>query len=55
MKDDIGKINESLAKALCHNLTVLIKEAYVNGIDLEFDDAAHLFPRLHTKSRKMAT
>lgn len=52
LKNEVGQLNEALAMVLCHNICVLIRESYENGISTEFDDAAHLFPRLHINSGK---
>jgi transposase len=49
MKNEVAQVNEALAKLLCHNICVLIREAYETGIDLNFEKSAHLFPVLHTK------
>jgi transposase len=35
-RTQIGQTNEILAKCLCHNLCVLIQEAFEIGIDLNF-------------------
>jgi len=34
---------------LCHNICVLIKEAFQNGVSTEFGELAHLLPELHIK------
>ena len=46
MKGEVGQVNEALAMVLCYNITVLVREAFENGITAEFGDAAHLFPSL---------
>ena len=50
MKGEVGQVNEALAMLLCHNICVLVKEAFQNGISAEFGESAHFFPRLHIKS-----
>jgi hypothetical protein len=47
MKGEVGQVNEALAMLLCHNICVLVKEAFQNGISTEFGETAHLFPALH--------
>ncbi|MBI1972839.1 transposase [Candidatus Woesearchaeota archaeon] len=37
-KSPLGQENEILAKCLCHNVCVLIQEAYEIGIDLKFEE-----------------
>ena len=39
-KTDVGQTNELLAKCLCHNLCVLIQEAFEIGIELDFKKCA---------------
>jgi len=39
-KTETGQANEMLAKCLCHNLCVLIQEAYELGIDINFEKSA---------------
>lgn len=41
-KDEIGQTNEILAKCLCHNLCVLIQEAFELGIDINFQKCAEI-------------
>lgn len=52
LKSEVGQVNEALARVLCHNLCVLIKEFCEGNADLEFKDFAHLFPSLHTNEVK---
>ena len=46
-KNEAAQVNEALAMLLCHNICVLVKEAFESGITAEFAESAHLFPRLH--------
>lgn len=46
-KNEVAQVNEALAKLLCHNICVLVREAYENGISTEFE---HKFFCLNTKS-----
>jgi hypothetical protein len=39
-KSETGQTNELLAKCLCHNLCVLIQEAYELGISIDFEKCA---------------
>lgn len=51
LKGEAGQVNEALAMLLCHNICVLIREAFENGTSTSFDDVAHLFPSLHIKAK----
>jgi transposase len=42
-KSDIGRENEVLCKALCHNICVLIQETFELGIKVDFQEAAPEF------------
>jgi len=53
LKNEIGQTNEALAKVLCHNITVLIQEAFEGNAKLGFQELAHLFTDLHINSEKM--
>jgi transposase len=46
-KNEAAQVNEALAMLLCHNICVLVREAFENGIIAEFEQSAHLFPSLH--------
>jgi len=48
LKNEVGQVNEALAKVLCHNICVLIRELHENGVAIDLRSAAHLFPNLHT-------
>jgi transposase len=48
-KTEVGQINETLSRILCHNITVLIKEYYTNCTEPEFQKYAHLFDALNIK------
>ncbi|MEM0372875.1 MAG: transposase [archaeon] len=50
LKNEIGKTNEALARVLCHNICVLIKESYGLGIELDFRELAQKIPQLHIKA-----
>ena len=50
LKNEIGQTNEALAKVLCHNITVLIQEAFEGNAQLGFSELAHLLPGLHINS-----
>jgi len=50
LKNEIGQTNEALAKVLCHNITVLIHEAFEGNAKLGFRELAHLLPDLHINS-----
>jgi len=52
LKNEIGQINEALAKVLCHNMTVLIHEAFEGNAKIRFNELAHLVSSLHIKSIK---
>lgn len=52
LKSEVGQVNEALAMLLCHNICVLVKEAFQNGISAEFEQTAHLFPNLHINSTR---
>jgi len=52
LKNEVGQINEALAKVLCHNITVLIHEAFEGNAKLGFQELAHLLPDLHINSMK---
>ena len=52
LKNEVGQVNEALARVLCHNICVLIKEFCEGNATLEFEDFAHLFPNLHIKEVK---
>lgn len=54
LKNEIGQINEALAKVLCHNITVLIHEAFEGNTRLGFQELAHLLPDLHIHSREFS-
>ena len=41
-RTETGQFNEILAKCLCHNLCVLIQEAFELGIDLNFEKCANI-------------
>ncbi|MFH1133508.1 MAG: transposase [Nanoarchaeota archaeon] len=41
-RSEVGQANEILAKCLCHNLCVLIQEAFEQGIDLDFKKCAEI-------------
>jgi len=45
-KSEVGQVNELLAKCLCHNLCVLIQEAFEIGIELNFKKCAK-YPIAH--------
>lgn len=47
MKNEVAQVNEALAKLLCHNICVLIRESCELGISTDFEKSAHLFPALH--------
>lgn len=47
MKGEIGRVNEALAKVLCHNICVLIREYYRSGIVLDLKQDVNKFPGLH--------
>jgi transposase len=47
LKNEIGQANEALAKILCHNITVLVHEAFEGHARIRFQELAHLFPALH--------
>jgi transposase len=47
LKNEVGQVNEALAMLLCHNICVLIREAFENGISAEFEEVAHKIPVLH--------
>jgi len=49
MKKEVGQINEALAKVLCHNLCVLVRESIEGNAVLRYEKLAHLFPSLHIK------
>ncbi|MCX6775868.1 MAG: transposase [Candidatus Micrarchaeota archaeon] len=49
MKNEVAQVNEALAKLLCHNLCVLVRESCEMGFTAEFEKSAHLFPNLHIK------
>lgn len=53
LKNEVGQTNEALAKVLCHNITVLIHEAFEGNAKIHFQELAHLSSSLHTNSRKM--
>lgn len=48
LKNEVAQTNEALAKVLCHNITVLVREAIEGNAVLGFQELAHLFPNLHT-------
>jgi len=50
LKNEIGQTNEALAKVLCHNIAVLIQEAFEGNARLGFGELAHLLPNLHINS-----
>lgn len=50
LKNEVGPVNEALAMVPCHNICVLIKEAFENDISTELRESAHLFPSLHINS-----
>ena len=52
LKNEVGQTNEALAKVLCHNITVLIHEAFEGNARIRFNELAHLFPDLHINSAK---
>jgi hypothetical protein len=52
LKNGVGQTNEALAKVLCHNITVLIHEAFEGNARIGFQELAHLFPDLHINSVK---
>jgi len=52
LKNEIGQTNEALAKVLCHNITVLIHEAFEGNAKIHFQELAHLFSSLHINSGK---
>ena len=52
LKNEVGQVNEALARVLCHNICALIKEFCEGNADLEFKQFAHLFPSLHTEGVK---
>jgi len=47
LKSEVGQVNEALARVLCHNICVLVKEFYKGNAELDFTEFAHLFPLLH--------
>ncbi len=49
LKNEPAQVNEALAMILCHNICVLIREAFENGISTEFEGVAHKVPVLHIK------
>jgi transposase len=40
LKNEIGQTNEALAKVLCHNITVLIHEAFEGNAKIQFSELA---------------
>ncbi len=52
LKNEVGQVNEALALLLCHNICVLIREAFENGTATDFNEVAHLFPNLHINEPK---
>jgi transposase len=52
LKNEIGQTNESLAKVLCHNIAVLVQEAFEGNARLGFQELAHLLPDLHINSER---
>ncbi|VVB74119.1 Transposase DDE domain protein [uncultured archaeon] len=55
MKNEQAQVNEALAKLLCHNICVLIRESYESGVRADFEASAHLFPVLHTNKQPILT
>ena len=53
LKNEIGQTNEALAKVLCHNITVLIHEAFEGNAKIHFQELAHLSRSLHINSVKL--
>ncbi len=41
-RDEIGQINEILAKCLAHNICVLVQESFELGIDINFEKCANI-------------
>lgn len=50
LKGGVGQTNEALAKVLCHNITVLIHEAFEGHAVVRFQESAHYFDGLHINS-----
>lgn len=46
LKGEVGQCNEALAKILCHNICILIKEYYEGNIILGFKQLTKLIPEL---------
>ncbi|MFH0971111.1 MAG: transposase [Candidatus Micrarchaeota archaeon] len=50
-RKEVAQTNEALAKVLCHNIVVLIKESEELGFQMDFGKLAHKLPSVHIKGR----
>ncbi|MBI5224829.1 transposase [Candidatus Micrarchaeota archaeon] len=50
-RKEVAQTNEALAKVLCHNIVVLIKESGEHGFQIDFNASAHKLPSVHIKGR----